>query len=160
MSSPATPQQACVAVETTLFGQNGQRGQQQPFMQGEDSQESCAASQLGEPGHARVTAAITPVAQCKYQCGPPLPLTDLRRSNKKAAWECRACFNAARAIETLARKDQVLKEAHEKLKRDDEAAWHAKVRATRIMPEFGQRGEHGVASLCERISPRSANSFA
>ena len=148
MSSASTPQQLVPYAEDSQASQADQRSQESARSTLGDLQAAPAASQHGQaraPG-----AAQAPMARCKYHCGPPQRLEHLRRSNMKAAWECKACFNAARAIESAAKKDAALKEAIDKMKMDDEEAWHAKVRACRIAPEYGQHGQPGVSSLTER----------
>ena len=48
-------------------------------------------------------ATSMPMASCRFECGPPLPIRQLYYTNPRARPMCKPCFNAKRAIQILAK---------------------------------------------------------
>ena len=95
------------------------------------------------------TPANAPKARCQFECGPPMPLKDMIRSNPRAAPMCHPCYNAQRALKAAVAKNSSHKAALAKMCIEDPEMWKAKVRGCRIIdPSAG--GQCGVASGAAR----------
>ena len=111
------------------------------------------AGQEGEGGHAapdwtkglRLGQEAEGWGVCMYDCGPPRPTTQLRRSNAKAKWACYLCYNAARALAASCRSSN-MRGALQWLQKKDPVLYAAKVRSCRICEETG------ISSPSERAS--------
>ena len=85
-------------------------------------------------------------AACSFDCGTCLPISQLFRSNARAAPACHPCNNARKAILYAASKDPEQKAALASLQRNDPTLYKSKVRGCRLVDS----GEQGVASVLDR----------
>ena len=92
----------------------------------------------------------TPVkrANCAMECGARLPISEMYKSNSRAMPLCHPCFNAKRALHTVANKSPAAKEALAKMQECDPEAWKARVRSCRILDSGVTR--EGVSTAVAR----------
>ena len=84
-------------------------------------------------------------------CGPPYPEEFFGRSNAKALWRCRSCFQAEKAINDSVKGQAQAKEYLQKLKETDPELWKAKVRACRVIdPRNNAPGQTRINSTPRR----------
>ena len=89
--------------------------------------------------------------QCFFLCGPPYPEEFFGRSNQKALWRCKCCFQAEKAINSSVSGCPQARDALNQLKEKDPELWKSKVRACRVIdPRNTTPGQTGVNSLVER----------
>ena len=95
--------------------------------------------QPGQLGPRSDEGAEEGLVACNFECGPPQPMRLMYRSNPHAAWQCRPCYNAARALTGLAKHTHTHTHTPEsqaslaKLIEQDEKAWHSMVRSCRAI---------------------------
>ena len=111
----------------------------------QDGRSASSSGQQNEGGQA------PKLASCAFECGPKRPLTELFRSNPRAAPMCFPCYNAKRALTTAANKNPEMKAALARLQAEDPELWKAKVRGCRIVdPTPGSSGGQGVTNAGQR----------
>ena len=87
---------------------------------------------VGDAANLASLIPSEPKVECSIGCGTRLPVSEMFRSNARAAPECHPCRNAKKAMTNAASKDPVQKEALAKLRKEDPELFHAKIRNCRI----------------------------
>ena len=80
------------------------------------------------------------LCSCKYNCGPPQPEANGFRANKHAAWQCKPCYNSAKALAIACRNSREARDGLAKLQAEDHEQWASMVRSCRIATTPGETG--------------------
>jgi len=96
-------------------------------------------------------ATSMPMASCRFECGPPLPIHQLYYNNPRARPMCKPCLNTCRAILAQA-KSQQERSALRMCQSLQPALWRSAVRRCRLISARSSTtsSEFGVSTHGER----------